>query len=395
MKSFAITFLMCLSAACHSAASNSASKPQLNANFDPNSVRTFVWPETGLVFTLMQGWRRDLESDDNSERAWISRGNSRFSVRVTPYKMDYGNRSIADETNQFYEDHKRGGEDDLRYLEIDGIRGVHYLRDEKGFDKNYAPQNEKIIIWNAQRMYKGARQIINVRVSSPTQDFTKDRDTLYGLLQSIKFTQNEGGSPGGAEQVLGEFFAVVSLPNDDEVYIGKQRVARAEVATEIDKLLRDQPEEKQVVYLKSASDVKYGKVVGIIDDIRSFGYENIGLVANKKTDQPASRTPSASVPVPNKKVASRSGTQATGGNNDLLVVTIETAKAGAVMIKVGDTPVPLTQLASYVRVTMSGRTDKTARILAPATIEIKSIVAVIDELKAGGAEAIGFGIKSP
>jgi hypothetical protein len=35
-----------------------------------------------------------------------------------------------------------------------------------------------------------------------------------------------------------------------------------------------------------------------------------------------------------------------------------------------------------------------ARILAPATIEIKSIVAVIDELKAGGAEAIGFGIKS-
>jgi len=85
MKSFAIAiFLTFLSWGCHSAASNSLSKPQLNANFDPKSSRTFVWAEAGLVFTLIQGWRRDLESDDNSEGAWISRGNSRFSVRVAP-----------------------------------------------------------------------------------------------------------------------------------------------------------------------------------------------------------------------------------------------------------------------------------------------------------------------
>ncbi len=395
MKHFAIIFLMFLSAGCHSAASNASSKPQLSANFDPQISRTFVWAETGIVLTLIEGWRRDIESDDNSERAWISRGNSRFSVRVAPYKAEYGNGSIEDETNKFYQDHKKWGEEDLRYLEIDGIKGVHYLRDEKGFDKNYASQDEKRIIWNAQRMYKGGRQIINVTVSSPTQGFTKDHETLYGLLQSIKFTQNDGGSLTSAEQVIGKPSAVVSVPTDAEIYLGKQRIARAEVATEVDKLLRDQPEDKQIAYIKCASDVKYGPIVGIIDDIRSLGYEKIGLVADKKKDQPAPKLLSTSETLPGKKVASRSGTQTTGANQDSLVVTIETTKAGAIIIKVGETPVPLAQLANKVRDVLNARADKAVTIMAPGTIDIKSIVAVIDELKAGGAEAIGFGIKSP
>jgi biopolymer transport protein ExbD len=392
MKSFAIIFLMFLLAGCHSAASNSSSKPQLNANLDPKGTRTFVWTETGMVFTLIEGWRRNFESDDNSERAWISRGNSRFSVRVAPYKAEYGNGSIEDETNKFYQDHKKGGEEDLRYLEIDGIKGVHYLRDEKGFDKNYASQDVKVIIWNAQRMYHAGRQIINVTVSSPTQDFTKDRDTLYGLLQSIKFTQSDGGSPTSAEQVIGKPSAVLSLPTDAEIYLGKQRIARADVAPEVDKLLRDQPEDKQIAYIKCASDVKYGTVVGIMDDIGSLGYEKIGLVADKKKDQPAPKIHSTSETMPGKKVASGSVTQAT---EDLLVVTIETTEAGAIIIKVGETPVPLTQLANKVRGVLNARANKGMTVLAPGTIDMKSIVAVIDELKAGGADAIGFGIKSP
>jgi len=395
MKSLAIIFLMILLAGCHSAASNSSSQPQLNANLDPNGIRTFVWAETGMVFTLIEGWRRNFESDDNSERAWISTDNSRFSVRVTPYKAEYGNRSIEEDMNGFYQDHKKGGDEDLRYLEINGIKGVHYLRAEKGFDKNYASQDEKRIIWNAQRMYKGGRQIINVTVSSPTQEFTKDRDTLYGLLQSIKFTQSDSGSPTSAEQVIGKPSAVVSVPTDAEIYLGKQKIARAEVAPEVDKLLRDQPEDKQIAYIKCASDVKYGTFVGIVDDIRSLGYEKIGLVADKKKDQPAPKIHSTGETMPGKKVATRSDTQATGGNQDLLVVTIETAKAGAIIIKVGEAPVPLTQLANKVRGVLNARANKDLTVLAPGTIDMNSIVAVVDELKAGGADAIGFRIKSP
>jgi len=76
-------------------------------------------------------------------------------------------------------------------------------------------------------------------------------------------------------------------------------------------------------------------------------------------------------------------------------VTIETTKTGAIIITVGETSVPLTQLAGKVRVILNARAHKAVRILAPGTIDIESIVAVIDELKSGGAEEIGFGIKSP
>ena len=191
---FTIILLTLLSTGCHAIGSKSTSNPQVKANFDSKNSRTFVWAETGLAFTLLQGWHRDDDGEDDEGRSWVGPGNSKFSVSVHVYQPEHGNRSIEDETNDFYEDHKRSGEEDLRYLEIDGVRGVHYLRDEKGWDQNYQPQDEKFIIWNAQRMYKGARHIINARVSSPTNNFTKDRDTLYALLQSIKFTQNDGGT---------------------------------------------------------------------------------------------------------------------------------------------------------------------------------------------------------
>ena len=149
----------------------------------------------GQILACLSIWRRvwtiDNDSDDQGQRTWIGPDNSRFSVRVAPYKPEYGNRSIEDETTTFYEDHKRhGGEEDLRYLEVDGVKGIHYLRDEKGWDRNYQPQDEKLINWNTQRMYRGARQSINVTLSTSSRKFIKSRGTLYGLLQSIKFTQN-------------------------------------------------------------------------------------------------------------------------------------------------------------------------------------------------------------
>ena len=414
MKSLlTVFFLTLLSVGCHYSVSRSSSNPQLNATFDAKNTRTFLWAETGLVFTLLQGWRRDIESDDNSQRAWIALDSSRFSVTVsTPEAIAAAGikvieRSIDDETTQFYEDHNRYGEQDLRYLEIDGVRGVHYLRDNQGWDADYRMQDEKFVIWNAQRMYKGERQIINVTLSAPSKNFTKDRDTLYGLLQAIKFTQNHGGSsesteqtindsggPANTEQMIDKSSVVVSIPNEDEFYIGKRRVARAEIVTEIDQLLRDRPEEKQIAYVKAAPEIKYGAIVSIIDDIGALGY-GVGLVADKKKSQTAPKVSSTRETTPGKKdVSERSGAKTTGAD-DLLVVTVEMTKAGTIIIKIGETPVPLSQLANKVRRILNDRNDKAVKILAPGSLQYESIVAVIDELKAGGAKPIGFGIKSP
>ena len=61
-----------------------------------------------------------IEADRVSFR-WRGPNNTRFGVNVSMYEPEYGNRSIEGETNSFYRDHK--GDEDLRFLEIDGVRG--------------------------------------------------------------------------------------------------------------------------------------------------------------------------------------------------------------------------------------------------------------------------------
>jgi hypothetical protein len=174
-------------AGCYTTGSQSSTIPKSNATPGSKNTQTFVWAETGLSLALTEGWRMDSEIDDDSQRRMIGPDNSRFSVWVTTYESKFGNRSIEDETNNFYKTHENSEEEDLRYLEVDGVKGVHYLRDDKGWDENYQPQDQKHIIWNAQRMYNGTRQGINVTISSPSRNFAKDRETLYWLLQSIRF----------------------------------------------------------------------------------------------------------------------------------------------------------------------------------------------------------------
>jgi hypothetical protein len=120
---------------------------------------------------------------------WAGPGKLKFSIHVGVYKPEYGNRSIEDETKSFYEDHLRYGEKDLRYLEVDGLNGVLYQRDDETWDDQYHMYNDKSVIWNGQWSHKSDRQIVTVNMSSPREMFTQNRETLYGILQSMTFSR--------------------------------------------------------------------------------------------------------------------------------------------------------------------------------------------------------------
>jgi hypothetical protein len=191
MKILWIVLATVFLANCHSAGSQSSSKPKFNTTPETKNSKTFIGAETGLSFALQPNWRMDDDTDDNSQRTWRGPNNTRFFVMVMLYTPKAGNRSIEEEMKNFYEAHEGAGEEDLRYLEVDGVNGVHYLRDEKGWDQNYQPQDQRFITWVAQRLYKGKRQTINITLSSPSRNFAKDRETLYWLLQSIRFRREE------------------------------------------------------------------------------------------------------------------------------------------------------------------------------------------------------------
>src|SRR5262249_36904836 len=145
--------------------------------------------------------------------------------------------------------------------------------------------DERSVIWNAQRMFNGNRQIITVTLSVPAKNYILHHDQLYEMLRSIKFAQDNNLSQ--AEPTVNDSPVIVSCPNDNEIYLGKRRIGRTELTREIDRMLRDLPQEKQVLYIKAAPDVSYSTIVSIMDDMDSFGYEKVGLISTNPPAQPA------------------------------------------------------------------------------------------------------------
>ena len=82
---------------------------------------------------------------------------------------------------------------------------------------------------------------------------------------------------------------VVSIPDNNNFYIGKNPYPLEELGEKINNLIQDTAPDKRIVYLKSGVEVDYGTVVKAIDQIRKQDITKIGLVADKKKDtQPQS-----------------------------------------------------------------------------------------------------------
>ena len=101
-------------------------------------------------------------------------------------------------------------------------------------------------------------------------------------------------SPDIDPNIIKESSVVISIPNNGEYYLGKQRVAKTDLADKVDRMLKNiKNEQDHIVYIKSGVKVSYGEVVGIINEVRKLGVDKIGLVADKKKGGDATAVPPA------------------------------------------------------------------------------------------------------
>jgi biopolymer transport protein ExbD/biopolymer transport protein TolR len=90
-------------------------------------------------------------------------------------------------------------------------------------------------------------------------------------------------NPDVDPRIIKESSIVISIPNDGEYYLGKQKVQREQLTEKIDSLLQKiKNEQDRIVYIKSGVGVSYGDVVSVINEVRKLGVDKIGLVADKK-----------------------------------------------------------------------------------------------------------------
>ncbi len=105
------------------------------------------------------------------------------------------------------------------------------------------------------------------------------------LLQSgVTVTLPRGKNPDEDSNITKDTAVVVAIPSEGMYYIGRDLIQGKEelVQTITTRMGALKPSDPQVVYIKGGTNVNYGEVVNVINSIRDAGFDQIGLVAEKK-----------------------------------------------------------------------------------------------------------------
>ena len=110
------------------------------------------------------------------------------------------------------------------------------------------------------------------------------------LLQSgVSVAVPKSRNPELDDNIVKETSAVIAIPNDNEFYIGRDKMnAKEDIAAKVTSILKDKRPDEQIVYIKAGKLAKYGTVVDVIDVLRNSDppWERIGLVTEKEKTGP-------------------------------------------------------------------------------------------------------------
>jgi biopolymer transport protein ExbD len=147
------------------------------------SEQEAAWKEQGLSFTLPSGWSRiELETPMPDTMNWKGQQGARLLIDVlSGRETSSPDSELQTEYERRLYQQKQGKFDEVRYLTLDGVKGL--LR--RSTDK------ERVSLhWDTFRKHEGKFQYLNVYLSVPTYSFKQRESELYGILYSIHFAQS-------------------------------------------------------------------------------------------------------------------------------------------------------------------------------------------------------------
>ena len=79
---------------------------------------------------------------------------------------------------------------------------------------------------------------------------------------------------------------IVAVTRDDNIFLGNNKIAKEDITGQIKDLIANRLD--KTIYVKSDGRAKYGTVVAVVDEIRSAGVDQLGLLTEKtKSTAPA------------------------------------------------------------------------------------------------------------
>jgi biopolymer transport protein ExbD/biopolymer transport protein TolR len=105
------------------------------------------------------------------------------------------------------------------------------------------------------------------------------------LQAGVSVALPKAKNPLETQDIVKETSVVIAIPNNEQIYINKDLVDFKQIQGEVKERLSKKPPQDQIVYIKSGAAVDYGTVVRVIDEVRTAGFDRIGLVADKEKEK--------------------------------------------------------------------------------------------------------------
>jgi hypothetical protein len=141
--------------------------------------QTVNWDQQGITWTFPAKWKK--MNAETEQFTWSSGDGGFMTVSISTFDenfpADISLKAMYDQNKGLK---KNGKIDELRYLELDGLKGVQY-RESPEKDDDF-----KRLMWLAYRKYAGQTQLVNVNISTSKKNFPKLQDEFYAILYSTK-----------------------------------------------------------------------------------------------------------------------------------------------------------------------------------------------------------------
>lgn len=161
-----------------------AEKPTLTASQQSiqDASTEIKWDEQNISFKLPSGWPKMDVKKESLNYGSPANGFLIASISVMPDSFP-SDSSIQATYDSALEQLKQGNYEKVRWLEIDGVKGVEWteaLKEKDGIRRHQ---------WIAFRRYQGQNQQLNVMLSSTGTNFDKNRDAYAAIMYSMKIAK--------------------------------------------------------------------------------------------------------------------------------------------------------------------------------------------------------------
>ena len=142
--------------------------------------QTVNWDQQGLSWTMPAKWKK--ETVETKTFSWGGGDSTFMSANISTMDESFPTEASIKAFYDGAKTRKKNGEvDELRWLEIDGVKGVQFR--EANPEK---PDDIRRLQWMAYRKFAGQTQLVNLILSTTGKNFPQHQDELYAILYSTK-----------------------------------------------------------------------------------------------------------------------------------------------------------------------------------------------------------------